>query len=118
ERGRAGISHALPVSLTRGDAVPFVLSLGSLTTGPGELGLLDVDLRAEFIDVAIAVAVQGDVGRDVQRRLRRLRREDLRGALEVVVAVNENAGVLVRQGLLQALDVDVGEAEVDGPLDV
>src|SRR5438067_13717719 len=70
----------------------------------GQLRPLGVDLGAEFVDVAVAVGVQGDVGREVQGRRGQLRRERPLGVAEVVVAVDQYPGGLVRDGRLQAGD--------------
>src|SRR5262249_16243606 len=51
-----------------------------------ELGVLQIDLGAHLVDVAVSVGVQGNVGREVQGRGGPLRREGLLGVLEVVVA--------------------------------
>src|SRR2546428_5495951 len=81
-------------------------------------GRFYVDERAELVDVAVPVVVQGDVGRKVQGGGWVLRRERAFRVLEVVVAVDEDAGVLVGNRPGEALDGDVGEAQVHCPLDV
>src|SRR2546430_12354523 len=83
-----------------------------------QLRCADVDQRPELVDVAIAIAVQRDEGRQVQRRVRELRRKRTRRVREVVVAVDEDARVAIRYDLANAVDGDVREAEIDRPADV
>src|SRR5208283_6222401 len=83
-----------------------------------QFGRVDVDQWPEFVDVAVAVVVERDVGGDVERSARQLGRERTGRILEIVVAVDEHARVAVGQYPLQARARDVGEGQVDRPLDV
>src|SRR5438132_2308454 len=83
-----------------------------------ELRGLDVDERRELIDIAVAVVVQRDVGRKIERRRRHLRRKRAFRVGEVVVAIDEDARGLVGDGPGEALERDVGEAQVGRALDV
>src|SRR5260221_6969022 len=69
-----------------------------------QLRQLRIDLRTQFVDVAIAISVQGNVSREVQRRRRHFGRERLLGVLEVVVAVDQDARRFVGNRPIQALD--------------
>ena len=71
----------------------------------GSFVVRDVEQRPELVDVAIAVAEERDVRRDVERRARHLRRKRVRLVAEVVVAVDEDARVLVGQRAARALSM-------------
>src|SRR5579859_1875182 len=60
-----------------------------------ELRGAEIEERPEFPDVAITVGIEGDVGRQVQRRLGQLAREGAFGVSEVVVAVDQDASLTV-----------------------
>src|SRR5258708_1214349 len=83
-----------------------------------ELRLAQVDERAELVDSAVAVVVERDEGREVERSADLLLRKRARRIGEVVVAVDENARALVGKRARQALDGDVREAEVERALHV
>src|SRR3954447_22529826 len=72
-----------------------------------------IELRAELVDVAVTVVVQGDVRGEVQRRGRQLRWERPLGVAKVVVAIDQDSGVLIRNGVGERFHGDVREAEVD-----
>src|SRR5258708_8962726 len=79
---------------------------------------LDIEQGPQLINVSIAVTVQRDIGRKVERSGRGLCWERLLCTHEVVVAVNQDARVLVRERSLQALNRDVGKAQVDCSFDM
>src|SRR5207244_5358774 len=56
-----------------------------------ELRAAQVDERRQLIDVAVAVVVERDIRREIERGARQLRRERSLGIGEVVIAVDENA---------------------------
>src|SRR5437870_3680850 len=78
----------------------------------------DVDQRSELVYIAVAVVVQRDVGGDVERCAWQLGRERPGRVLEIVVAVDEDARVPIRQRSLETLDRDIGKAEIDRAFDV
>src|SRR5215472_618619 len=79
---------------------------------------LDVDQRAELPDVAVAVVVERDERREVERCARQLLRKRALAAAKVVVAVDQDANVPVGQQRGERIEGDVGEAEMERALDV
>src|ERR1700674_1506648 len=79
---------------------------------------VDVQLRPELVDVSVSVVVERDVGRYIQRCARQLGGKSFLRVAEIVVAVDENAHIFVRQRISQAADRNVGKAETNRSLDV
>src|SRR3954466_8242521 len=77
-----------------------------------------VDQGRELVDVTVAVVVERDVSRKVERRAELLLGERLWRVSEVVVAVDKDARLLVGQRTRQRADRDVREAQIDRALDV
>src|SRR3954451_18417943 len=77
-----------------------------------------VDQGRELVYVPVAVVVERDVSRKVERRAELLLGERLWRVGEVVVAVDQDASVLVGQRARQRADGDVREAQVDRALHV
>src|SRR2546429_9916124 len=114
EHGYGGFSKkSYPRSL-RGSAAKL-LSVFSLKLN---LRRLHIQQWSKLINISVAVSVQRDVCREVEGCGDHLGGKGLLIADKVVIAVNQYPRILVRQAALQAVDRDVGKAQVDRPFDV
>src|SRR5207244_1544526 len=114
EHGYGGFSKkSYPRSL-RGSAAKL-LSVFSLKLN---LRRLHIQQWSKLINISVAVSVQRDVCREVEGCGHHLGGKGLLITDKVIVAVNQYPRILVRQGALQAVDRDVGKAQVDRTLDM
>ena len=82
--------------------------------GESELGLGRVQDRSQFVDVPVAVDVEGNERGNIQRRPSPLGWECHRGVHKIVVAVDQHASLLRRNDLTQGLFVNVRKIHMDG----
>ena len=94
--------------------------MGLFHFGPGkrQLGGAHIQQWSKFIDVFITISLEGDEGGNVEGGGGDLGGERGGTSQEVVVAVDEHAGGLFRDGLGEGFDGEVREWETDRALDM